>query len=381
MDNPDLEVLRARVRELERQFGKAQKLQAIGALAGGVAHDFNNLLTAILGHATLLREQVPPESPLIEPIDVITRAAERAAQLTRQLLGFARGGGAAARARVDLRQTIGELVHLLRHTIDKSIHCEVVDEAADAYVIADSSQIFQVFLNLALNARDAMPGGGLMSFHKSSADGWARVTVSDTGRGIPSSLSGLIFEPFFTTKGPDKGTGLGLTVADGIVKSYGGRIEVDSQPGRGSSFHVLLPLAGRGEAAEADQQPRIAAPGKGCVLIVDDEEVVRQVAARMLAALGYRSVCLAGSREAIDHCRENRDEGDIVLLDLVMPDMNGRECFDALRQVNPNLKVILSSGYGRDEAVEALLAAGAKAFLPKPYRSSQLSEALATALS
>jgi two-component system, cell cycle sensor histidine kinase and response regulator CckA len=381
VDNSDAEVLRARVRDLEAQLARSQKLQAIGALAGGVAHDFNNLLTAILGHASLLREEVPPGSPLVEPIYVITRAAERAAQLTRQLLGFARGAGSAQQTRVDLYQTLAELIQLLRHTIDKSIRCELIQDAADVCVIGDSSQIFQVFLNLALNARDAMPSGGLLQFRVSKSEEWARVSVTDTGRGIPPSLTGRIFERFFTTKGPDMGTGLGLTVADGIVKGYGGQIEVESEPGRGSTFHVLLPAADPFEDSTVDLPQPVAVAGKGCVLVIDDEDMVRQVASRMLTALGYRPVCLAGSREAIEHCRAHRTEADIVLLDLVMPDMSGKECFEALQQVNPNLKVIVSSGYGRDATVEALLAAGAKAFLPKPYRPSQLSEALATALS
>jgi CheY-like chemotaxis protein len=223
-----------------------------------------------------------------------------------------------------------------------------------------------------------MSDGGALRFETNAQPGWVSVAVSDSGRGIPEELHSRIFEPFFTTKGAGQGTGLGLTVAEGIVKSHGGRIEVESAVGKGSVFRVWLPLVEL--AGEAKQEAVVKArQGEGCVLVVDDEEVVRQVAARMLGSLGYRAVCLAGSREALRFYRDHRGEVDVVLLDLVMPDMGGKECFDELRQIDPRARVVLSSGFGRDAVVEALLAAGALAFLQKPYRAANLAEALSAA--
>ncbi|MBI3683827.1 MAG: response regulator [Acidobacteria bacterium] len=373
----EAELLRQRVEELEAQLAQSQKLLAIGSLAGGVAHDFNNLLTAILGYASLLREDASVGPQVLEALDVIEKAAERASQLTGQLLGFVRRGGP-RRVRVDVHQTLGEVAELLRHTIDKSIRIETRFDAGASHVPGDPSQIYQVFLNLALNARDAMPDGGTLTLATTPAAGMVRVSVMDTGAGIPLHIRDRIFEPFFTTKDPGKGTGMGLTVVQSIVRSHGGRIEMECESG--TRFHVDLPLSAAQASVCAEEAEAGATRGKGSVLVIDDEEVVRQVAARMLNNLGYHPICLGSSREAIDYYSRRSRDIDMVIVDLVMPELSGQSVFERLREINPRVRVVLTSGYSQDAGVEAMMDRGAKAFLPKPYRLAQLSETLAAVM-
>ena len=368
--------LRRRVEELEAQLAQQQKLMAIGSLAGGVAHDFNNLLTAILGYASLLKED--PSSPphVVEAVEVIEKAAERASQLTGQLLGFARKGDP-KRIRVDLHQILSEVVDLLRHTIDKNIRIETVFDAPDPYVMGDPSQLFQVFLNLALNARDAMPEGGSLTLRTSAPQGQMQASVIDTGMGIPGAIRERIFDPFFTTKGPNKGTGMGLTVVQRIVKSHGGALDLDCEHPPGTRFHILLPLANNSGPLPPVDSVRPPSRGKGAVLLVDDEEFVRQVAARMLKGLGYHPICLESATEAIEYFRRRNRDIDAVIVDLVMPDLGGKACYEALREIDQQVRVVLTSGYSHDSNVDEMINMGVKAFLQKPYRVNQLSEVLA----
>lgn len=372
----EVESLRRRVAELEAQLAQSQKLHLIGSLAGGVAHDFNNLLTAILGYASLLREDASCPPHVLEALAVIEKAAERASQLTGQLLGFARPRDP-RRVRMAVHDSLEEVAELLRHTIDKNIRIETDFTAGDSHVIGEPGQLFQVFLNLALNARDAMPSGGTLGLRTTRAGYFLRVTISDTGPGIAPEIRDRIFEPFFTTKEAGKGTGLGLTVVESIVRSHGGSIQLDPAAGPGAHFHVLLPLAA-GPGGTQDEAPSAAqARGRGAVLVIDDEEVVRQVAAKMLRKLGYRPVCIGNAREAVDYFRRRSRDLDLVLLDLIMPEMSGQAVFEELARIDPAIPVVVTSGYGRDSAVDALIAAGARGFLQKPYRMNQLSDALA----
>ncbi|MCS7027022.1 MAG: ATP-binding protein [Bryobacteraceae bacterium] len=371
--------LRRRVEELEAQLAQQQRLLAIGSLAGGVAHDFNNLLTAILGYASLLKEDPATPPHVLEAVDVIEKAAERASQLTGQLLGFARKGEP-KRVRVDLHQVLLEVVELLRHTIDKSIRIETVFDASDAWVMGDPGQLFQVFLNLALNARDAMPEGGILTLQTALMDSRVQASVIDTGVGIPKAIRDRIFEPFFTTKGAQQGTGMGLTVVQRIVKSHGGQLEFDCDHPPGTRFHIFLPLAHPADSAPRAGESKPASRGKGAVLVIDDEEVVRQVAARMLKGLGYHAICLENPSEAVEYFRRRRQDIDAIILDLVMPGLGGKACFEALREIDPQARVILTSGYSLDSSVETLIGQGAKAFLQKPYRVQQLSEILSKVL-
>jgi signal transduction histidine kinase/CheY-like chemotaxis protein len=376
--------------EAQRQ---SQKLEAVGLLAGGVAHDFNNLLAAILGHSSLLEEEAVRGSPAEESARTISLAAQRAADLTRQLLAFARLGQHRQEA-VDLHALVGEATALLGRTLDKAIRIEARLLAPRHHVRGDPGQLQQVIVNLAVNARDAMREGGTLTFETTlerldEADAgagsgpapgaWLLLAVADTGAGIPPQHLGRIFEPFFTTKEEGRGTGLGLATVYGIVKAHGGDVRVQSGVGAGSRFTVYLPVL----AEPAPPPARAEVPAKhgaGVVLVVDDEELVRSTAGRMLAALGYLPELVAGGQEALAWLEAHPVAPAAVLLDLAMPGMDGATCFRLMRQRLPTLPVVLSSGFAKNVRAQQLLDQGACGFLHKPYRTVELSEAMAAAL-
>ncbi len=379
-------------RRAEEALRHAQKLEAIGQLAGGVAHDFNNLLAGILGYAELIQKDAAPGSLVEEAGRTIVQAARRAADLTSQLLAFARMGKHRA-VSVDVHEVAREVAKLLGRTIDKRITVELRLEAPRPFVLGDPTQVQQVVLNLAVNARDAMPDGGTptiatsvedldelsaRTYASAGAGRFLLVTVADTGVGIPDAIRDRIFEPFFTTKEEGKGTGMGLATAYGILRNHGGGIRMHTEEGRGTRFVVYLPLYGEApvEAPRAPASPR----GTGRVLVIDDADLVRQVAARMLAALGSEPVLAAGPQEAIDWMAAHPGGADVALIDLVMPGMDGFTCFERLRATDPGLRVVVSSGFARDGRAQAMLDAGALAFVQKPYLESELAEALAQAL-
>jgi nitrogen-specific signal transduction histidine kinase/CheY-like chemotaxis protein len=359
---------------LEEHVRQSQKMEAIGVLAGGVAHDFNNLLTGILGHADLLRSTSIPEDEQKEAIATIIRSAERAADLTRQLLGFARRGKNRI-APVDLHNTIEEVTDLLSRTIDKRIRIVNELSAEQSCVPGDSTQLYQVLLNLALNARDAMPEGGIIRFRTWKKRETLILRVEDTGTGISEEARNRIFEPFFTTKEAKKGTGMGLAMAYGIVKNHGGSITVESQPNKGTQFELALPLCATTDVASPSEPPAIISRG-GRVLIIDDEQIVRGVLLRMLRGLGYEAIEAEDARHAIEFYSEHWPKIDAVILDLNMPQMGGWECFAALREINPNLRAIISSGYGIDSAAEEIIQHRGILFLQKPYQLAQLATAM-----
>ncbi len=383
--------------QAEERKRQSQKLEAIGQLAGGVAHDFNNLLTGILGYANMLRLDALPGTRAHDAARVIEKAAERASELTRQLLGFARKGKF-LNVPVDVHGAIGEVIALLRRTIDKNIVIADRFRAVRAIILGDPSQVQQMILNLAVNARDAMQDGGVMTIETQEENltsgilraygsfppgKYLRLTVSDTGHGIPSDVREHIFEPFFTTKGFGRGTGLGLATVYGIVKNHGGIIDVESEPGEGTSFVIRLPLH---EVAAAVPAPPDAAAkagvarGNGRIALVDDEEVLREVGESMLRMLGYDVVTLAGGEAAVAYFRTSGNDADLVILDLAMPGMDGRECYRALKILRPGIRVLLSSGYGREGRVQEVIDEGVGGFLQKPYRLQELSDAVCKAL-
>jgi signal transduction histidine kinase/CheY-like chemotaxis protein len=359
---------------LEEHVRQSQKMEAIGVLAGGVAHDFNNLLTGILGHADLLRSTSIPEDEQKEAINIIIRSAERAADLTRQLLGFARRGKNPV-APVDVHNTIEEVTDLLSRTIDKRIR--IVNElcAEPSCVPGDSTQLYQVLLNLALNARDAMPEGGILRFRTWNKRESLILRVEDTGTGITDEVRNRIFEPFFTTKEAKKGTGMGLAMAYGIVKNHGGAITVESQPNQGTQFEIALPLCATDDAASPSAPQAMNSRG-GRVLIIDDEQIVRRVLLRMLRELGYEAIEGKEARHAVEFYREHWPKIDAVILDLNMPHMGGWECFAALREINPKLRAIISSGYGIDSAAQEIIQHRGVSFLQKPYQLAELAAAM-----
>jgi signal transduction histidine kinase/CheY-like chemotaxis protein len=386
----DLEVAHREQRRAEEAQRQSQKLEAVGLLAGGVAHDFNNLLVAILGYADLLAAEAKPGSVVEEAARTISQAARRAAELTRQLLAFARLGRH-RQERVDVHDVAREVVALLGRTLEKSIRVETSLSAPEHAVRGDPNQLQQVFVNLALNARDAMPDGGVLRVETSleevgapAPDGLApgphvAVVVSDTGVGIPPELQGRIFEPFFTTKADGRGTGLGLATVYGIVKAHRGAVRLRSAPGQGSRFSVLLPLDRGDAAADATPEPRGAPRGSGVVLVVDDEELVRATAGRVLASLGFEPVLVAGGEAALAWlARSPRPAA--VLLDLAMPGMDGGACFRELQARHPGLPVVISSGFARNGRAQELVDAGAAGFVQKPYRVEELARALHAAV-
>jgi len=374
--------------EAQRQ---SQKLEAVGLLAGGVAHDFNNLLAAILGHADLLALEAAPGTDAAESARTIGLAAQRAAELTRQLLAFARLGQHRQEP-VDLHAQVEEAVALLARTLDKSIRIERRLEAPRHHLLGDPGQVQQVIVNLAVNARDAMPAGGTLTLQTAveqvdalgAAGGlpqgeWLVLSVSDTGSGIPPQHLERIFEPFFTTKDEGRGSGLGLATVYGIVKAHGGEVRVYSEVGQGTRFIVSLPLLAEPAAAARAEAPPLP-HGSGVVLVVDDEELVRRTAGRMLSVLGYQPALVAGGQEALDWLGARADPPAAVLLDLAMPGMDGGACLKLMRARHPALRVVVSSGFARNARVQALLDDGASEFVQKPYRTGELAQALELAL-
>jgi PAS domain S-box-containing protein len=393
-DLTDRKQAEAALREREEQLRQSQKLEAIGTLAGGVAHDFNNLLTCILGYAELVMKNAEPGDRSHRAADFIEKAARRGAGLTQQLLGFARKGKNQD-VPVELHVMIGEVIGLLARTIDKSIH--IVERPADGRLFAsgDPGQLQQMILNLALNARDAMPGGGELTFSTETSvvdpgaaaamagmvpGRYVMLSVADTGCGIPQEVRDRIFEPFFTTKEQGKGTGMGLAMAYGIVKSHGGFIYADSEVGRGTTMRVYLPRCDA-PAERAEPAPvAVSRNGKGRILVVDDEEMVRSLAADYLQELGYDVVTAVDGQHAVERFQELRGDVDLVLVDLVMPRMGGRDCYRALKKMKPEVKTILSTGYGSNSVAQELLDEGMLGFIPKPYELLHLAEMVSRAL-
>jgi PAS domain S-box-containing protein len=392
-DLTDRKQAEGELRERDEQLRQAQRMEAIGTLAGGVAHDFNNILTAILGYTGLLKKTAKDEG-VQRAADVMEKAAKRGAVLTQQLLGFARKGKNES-APVDLAAIVEEVIALLQRTIDKNVVMRRTGSPGSVVVIGDPGQLQQVILNLAVNARDAMPDGGELTIDTSivvlgveecrrragmSPGSYARLTVTDTGCGITEEVRRRIFEPFFTTKALGKGTGMGLAMVYGIVQNHGGAIGVRSEVGRGTTVEIHLRHAAEITAVEAPRRSERTAPGAGHVLVVDDEDGVRQVAADILSSLGYDVTIAADGAAAVDRYRELAHAIDVVLLDLAMPGMGGRECFRALKAINADVKAVLCTGYGFNVAAQQLLDEGMLGIVAKPYEIEQLSDAIAQAL-
>jgi len=386
-------------KQTQDQMRQAEKMQAIGQLAGGIAHDFNNLLMGILAEANMLKLEAEPESTTAETATAIEDAASRAAELTSQLLGFARRGKHQV-VPVDLHRTIREAVGLLERTLGEQVRIELDLRAERATVKGDPVQMQQVVMNLAINARDAMPQGGALTLttttasvassdlqaHPSLTPGdYLKLVVSDTGLGIQGEHLPHIFEPFFTTKEQGKGTGMGLATVYGIVENHGGTITAESKVAKGTHFTVLLPVVETEDATEPETPPRPAGPtpepGKGHVLLVDDEAIVLRSVRRMLERLGYEATAAESGTEALNLYETRKEAIDLVLIDVGMPEMDGRECCRRLLEINPDVKVLLSSGYDLDEEARDLAASGIAGFVQKPYRMTTLDEAITAALS
>ena len=381
-------------KKLEEQLRKSQKMEAMGLLAGGIAHDFNNLLTGILGYANLLSIKNGIEPEVAKAAGVIQRSAERASQLTSQLLGFAEQGKN-LNVPVELGRVIASVTGVLERTRDPRIRIVTSLRPEGGCVVGDPSQLDQVVMNLAFNACDAMSGGGHLKITTEpvtldeafcrerewmSPGKYLLLSVSDTGVGIPPENLERIFDPFFTTKAKGKGTGLGLSMVFGIVKNHGGCVDVRSEAWAGTVFRVYLPQSPGGAPEEKPALDPDLPRGRGRILLVDDQEPVREVAKDMLEALGYEVITASDGMEGISRYRDLWREIDLVILDMVMPVMSGGDCFLRIKEINPKARVVLSSGYSMDGAIQDVMRGGVLAFIQKPYRMEELSRVVGTAV-
>ena len=376
-------------KKLEERLMQAQKLEAVGRLSGGIAHDFNNILTAIIGYVTIIQDEKGSVESVRGYLDELLHAAERGANLTSGLLAFSRNQGGKLRE-VSLDQIIRGVSRFLRRIIGEDIAITMNLAEDEELVMADSGQIEQVLMNLAANARDAMPLGGTLSIstgvvdvddqfvrmNGSGAPGrYVMVTVSDTGVGMDEKTRGLVFEPFFTTKEVGKGTGLGLSIVYGIVKRHDGFIGVYSEPGRGTSFRLFFKTAGRGVPTEDRVHGgQSAAPrgGSETVLIADDEPAIRNVLETYLSSLGYHVIPALDGSDAVMKFRENSDAIHLVILDTIMPKKNGRLAAHEIREVKPGTKILLMSGYPPDMIQTQGLAEAGMEFVLKPLKPLEL---------
>jgi PAS domain S-box-containing protein len=374
-------------RLLLQEKNQAQKLDSLGSLAGGVAHDFNNMLGGVMGYADLLLagEEDPRRQKYLH---AILSAASRSAELTQKLLAFGRRGKNLVES-LNLPSMVEECLGLLRPSMSPDLNIVLTMEGCPT-VDGDPSQIHQVLVNLCINALEVMPKGGTLTIaasgrevEASSAPGgslspgsYVEISVTDTGAGMTEEIRHRVFEPFFTTKSDSgvSGTGLGLSTVFGIIQAHRGTITVDSTPGKGSTFRVLLPA---GTLPDAKTQV-MGSPikGTGLVLLVEDELLLRELGILALESLGYQALTASDGVEAVEAFRSHHPNLCAVLLDLKMPRMAGRETFQELRRINPAVPVIVCTGYGENEEVQELLTQGAKTMLTKPYQLSALSEKL-----
>jgi len=347
-------------KHLEEQLRQSQKMEAIGQLAGGIAHDFNNILTAIYGYCSVLQMKVGKDAPFRPQIDHIYEAAERAANLTRSLLAFSRKQLMAPKP-VNLNDIIMNIGKLLIRIIGEDIQFKTVLTGRPLRILADSGQIEQVLMNLAANARDAMPEGGLLTIetevreldenfvhaHGYGAPGkYAVISVSDTGQGMDTDTAKKIFEPFFTTKEVGKGTGLGLAIVYGVVKQHNGFINVYSEPGSGTTFRIYLPRASE-EISDAVVENVLDFPAMGSetILVAEDDSSILELAESALGEFGYTVIPACDGMDAVEKFKENLEKVDIIIMDMVMPKMSGREAYEEIRKHRPEVKVLFISGY------------------------------------
>jgi nitrogen-specific signal transduction histidine kinase len=367
--------------QLEAQLRQAQKMEAVGRLAGGIAHDFNNLLTAITGYSGLLIESLDEGDPRLEDVAQIRTAAERATELTGQLLAFSRRGMVRPVA-VAVHTVIRDMQPMLERLIGEHIELRVALRADEPHVLTDRTQLEQVVLNLVLNARDAMPEGGVLTIETEPLEAtaaWAQgltpatsvvLIVGDTGTGIAEDVREHVFEPFFTTKGPTGGGGLGLATVYATVRQAGGRIRLQSVPGRGTTVRIVLPISPRPDDASASDESRGNVRGvPGRVLLVEDEAAVRELVERILRKAGFEVIAAPDALVALRLAAE-AGPFDLLVSDVVMPSMNGIELARELRASRPDLRVLLMSGY-TEEAVGRVGPDGLD-LLAKPFTADEL---------
>ena len=372
-------------RRLEAQFESAQRMESLGTLAGGIAHDFNNLLMAMQGNVSLILSDLDPSHPYYERLRNIERGIRSGAELTNGLLGFARSGKYQVKP-TDLNDLIKRSSDMFSRTKKEiTIHTKYQRDIWPVEV--DRGQIEQALLNLYVNAWQAMPKGGELYLQSENVTfdedhgkpyglkpgNYVKMTIADTGLGMGDTTQKRIFEPFFTTKEMGRGTGLGLASVYGIIKNHDGIINVDSKKGEGSTFTFYLPASEK-EVVKEEEIPEEVLEGTEMVLLVDDEEMVLDVGEGFLKKLGYTALVARSGKEAIELYKENKDKIDMVILDMIMPQMGGGETYDRLKKINPNIKILLSSGYSINGQAKEIMKRGCEGFIQKPFDMGELSQ-------
>jgi len=376
--------------QLEAQFRQAQKMDSVGQLASGIAHDFNNLLTVIISYSQMLLTDIGESSPSRADVQEIKRAAERAALLTKQLLAFSRQQVLRPQI-LDLNLVVSDLEQMLRRLLREDISIVLSLEAALGSVAADPGQVEQIVMNLAVNARDAMPNGGRLAIETANvvfespyllrasespleAGAYVMLAVSDNGSGMSPEVQARVFEPFFTTKRLHEGTGLGLSTVYGIVKQSGGHLAMYSEPEHGTIFKIYFPRVG--SVADAQTRDEIAVlpatDGGETILMVEDDDALRTVACRALVQCGYEVLEASNGKAALRVCASHNGNVDLVVTDMVMPEMSGAELAECIAMNLPEVKVLLMSGYTRDEAARRGIASERYSFLEKPFTPAKL---------
>jgi two-component system cell cycle sensor histidine kinase/response regulator CckA len=374
-------------KRLEAQLVQAQKMEALGTIAGGIAHHFNNLLMGIQGNASLLLLEIEPDHPHYRRLKTIEKLVQDGARLTSQLLGYAREGRYEVRSvslNLLVQETSGTFATARK---DIRVHRNLAEDLTG--LKADPGQLEQALLNMYVNAADAMPEGGDIFLetrnvthedmtgrpYKPKPGQYVLLTIRDTGIGMDSMTMYRAFEPFFTTKDVGKGTGLGLASVYGVIKGHGGYVDVSSSIQNGTTFYVYLPASLKSTEETRPSAERIT-EGKDTVLLVDDEDMVIDVGEAMLERLGYHVLSAKSGKEAVEIYRKNRDRIHMVILDMIMPDMGGGEAYDRMKEINPAIRVLLSSGYGIEGKATEILERGCDGFIQKPFNIADLSQKL-----
>ncbi|MFA6449489.1 MAG: PAS domain S-box protein [bacterium] len=386
-DLTDLKRAQSEKETLARQINQYQKMEAVGQLAGGIAHDFNNILAVIIGTASLALRRLPAEDPTVSHIKRILKVTNRAKDLTMKMLTFARREQLNIR-RIPANRLLEELLEMLDRSIPLNINVIKKPDTENIYVNVDQNQLLQALLNLCINSRDAMPDGGTLRIEIESAElnedacrarpgmatgRYCAITVADTGAGVPPEIINRVFEPFFTTKERGKGTGLGLSVTHGIIQGHNGHIEIENREGGGTAVRIYLPAYGPDEITAEENEAGLQSGGsKGTLLIVDDDNDYLEIVAHQAADEGYKAICADNGVDALRAYHKLRRVIDVALLDVIMPGMDGQAVFAELKSLNPDVKIILCSGFSADGAVSQMLAQGALGFIQKPYDSKDL---------
>ncbi len=382
------------LKTLQEQLNHAQKMDAVGQLAGGIAHDFNNIIGGMLGILELMTIKDYSYEDRIKNLKILLNSGQRAADLTKKLLIFSRKGKIYS-TKINLHKSINDAVALLERTIDKNVKISLNLNAIQSYLIGDYTQLMNVVLNMGINADHAMQDGGSLfiitnnialdkEFCEKSvfdlvAGDYIKLTIKDTGTGIKSKDINKIFEPFFTTKEQGRGTGLGLAAVYGTIRQHHGAIYVESELNVGTTFTIYLPVAE--SEANLNKTDKNLYLGTGTILVVDDEYVIQVMAKAVLENLGYSVIIASNGKEALDIYKNIQDKICLVILDMVMPEMNGKECFKSLKALNPDIKIILSSGFTQESDLEELRLAGLSGFIRKPYNTSDISKLIQEVLS